>query len=186
MIRSVKQRGDYVIRIAKSTDVPHLTKIVKQTIKVMADEKNDQWDQTYPLPEHFHNDIKNETLYVKESNGEIAGSITIDRHFSDAYQTFSWHQSLSDSVTFHRLVVNPTIRKQGVAGELIDYAETWAKNNGFTSMKVDTYSLNQKAQSLFLRQHYQPVGELTLPERAHAFLFYEKDLTKKAELNTSK
>ncbi|TSB47578.1 GNAT family N-acetyltransferase [Alkalicoccobacillus porphyridii] len=165
-----------MIREAQSDDIQYLMSIVNHTIKIMAEEQNDQWNETYPLPEHFQKDIDNGTLFVKVTNNKVIGSITIDCDFSDAYNKFEWEQPLETTLIFHRLVVDPTIRKKGIASELIDYAEAYARSKGFKSIKVDTYSLNQKAQALFQRLDYLPVGNLTLPERAYPFFFYEKDI----------
>ncbi|MCM2677192.1 GNAT family N-acetyltransferase [Alkalicoccobacillus plakortidis] len=165
-----------MIRLATVTDIQHIARMATETVQIMKEEKNDQWDETYPLPEHFQHDVENGTIFVKELDHEVVGSITIDRDFSEAYSHFSWEQPIEQTMIFHRLVVNPAIRKKGIASQLIEFAEQHARTKGCTSMKVDTYSLNQKAQGLFLRHSYRPVGELKLPERANPFYFYEKTL----------
>ncbi|MBM0066587.1 GNAT family N-acetyltransferase [Bacillus gibsonii] len=165
-----------MIRSAQYIDIQYLEVIASETVKVMKEEGNDQWNDQYPLAEDFQRDVQNESIFVYILDGEVAGSITIDQQFSNAYSKFDWHQPVEQAMIFHRLVVNPTIRKKGIASKLITFAESYAIENGMTSMKVDTYSLNRKAQELFTKHHYTFVGERTFPERKNPFYFYEKPL----------
>lgn len=166
-----------MIRKAMLSDVPALAAIASQTVTIMAEEQNDQWDKTYPLPEHFERDVQNGSIYVFILEDEVVGSITIDQDFSNVYQQFTWNKPIAQSMIFHRLVVNPTIRNKGIASKLMLFAEEHVKSLGYPAIKVDTYSLNKKAQQLFKKLNYQFIGEQTLPERANPFYFYEKVLT---------
>lgn len=166
-----------MIRPARETDIPYIEAIAKQSVNVMKEEKNDQWDETYPLAEHFIKDIENGSIFVKELSGEVVGSITIDQDFSSAYEGFTWTFPFEQSMIFHRLAVNPSLRKEGVASLLIQFAEDYARDKGMIAIKVDTYSLNKKAQALFTKRGYSYIGEATLPERKNPFYFYEKPLT---------
>lgn len=165
-----------MIRPGQSTDIQYLANMASETVKIMKEERSDQWDEFYPLARDFQNDVTNESIFVYILDGEVAGSITVDQQFSNAYNEFEWHQPVEQAMIFHRLVVNPMIRKKGIASKLITFAESYAIENGMTSMKVDTYSLNRKAQELFTKHHYTFVGERTFPERKNPFYFYEKPL----------
>ena len=82
--------------------------------------------------------------------------------------------------TFHRLVVNPHVRGKGVALKLIAYAEEVAINNQVPYMKIDTDSLNKKAQKLFGKSGYKKVGEMEFQGKTHPFYCYEKILNSKS------
>ncbi|MFK3939574.1 GNAT family N-acetyltransferase [Alkalihalobacillus sp. NPDC078783] len=166
-----------MIRPAQSTDIQYLANMASETVEIMKKEQNDQWDNQYPLAEDFQKDVDNQSIFVYILDDEVAGSITIDQHFSTAYSEFEWDRPIEQAMIFHRLVVNPSIRKKGIASQLISFAERHAIENGCTSMKVDTYSLNRKAQELFKKHHFTFVGEQTFPERENPFYFYEKVLT---------
>jgi RimJ/RimL family protein N-acetyltransferase len=48
---------------------------------------------------------------------------------------------------------------------------------GLTSLKMDTYSKNKKAQKLFAKLGYKPVGTFYYPNKKDPFFAYEKALT---------
>jgi GNAT superfamily N-acetyltransferase len=164
-----------MIRKGKIEDIESIMKMVHGTVQIMREEKNDQWDEIYPVSEHFESDWKEESLFVMEENGEILGSITIDQHTPDQYNTpaILWRSERS-CFTFHRLVVDPFTRGKGVASKLISHAEEIARQNGISYMKTDTYSLNKKAQALFEKNGYKRAGKMFLQEKVHPFYCYDK------------
>lgn len=107
-----------MIRPGQSTDIQYLAKMASETVDIMKEERNDQWDEFYPLARDFQNDVMNESIFVYILDGEVAGSITIDQQFSNAYKEFEWHQPVEQAMIFHRLVVNPMIRKKGLLQNL--------------------------------------------------------------------
>ncbi|WP_150916032.1 GNAT family N-acetyltransferase [Robertmurraya sp. DFI.2.37] len=167
-----------MIRKGKSEDLYTLMEIVKETVKIMEEEENDQWNETYPNMEIFAADVQNSSLFVMEENGEIIGSITVDRNEPVEYGQISWRY-FGPAYTFHRLVVNPFARKNGAASNLIRYAEKVAIENGIPYLRIDTYSLNVKAQRLFTKLGYQKAGEMSFHGKKLPFYCYEKRLEKK-------
>lgn len=165
-----------MIRKGKMEDIDTLMKIVRDTVHVMKEEENDQWDETYPNGEIFHDDVHAGALNVLLEDGEIIGSITVDRNEPDEYQTIPWHHD-GPAYTFHRLVVTPFKRGKGAASQLIRHAEQIAKNQNVPYMRIDTYSLNKKAQQLFEKMGFQKAGEMSFHGKKLPFYCYEKKLT---------
>ncbi|WP_054709279.1 GNAT family N-acetyltransferase [Bacillus sp. JCM 19041] len=135
-------------------------------------------DKSYPTIAHFRSDIKASSLFVYENRGQIIGAIAIDRSFAPEYKssTLRWETDQESSGTFHRLVVDPLAQKGGIAKALILFAEQLFKNNGLSSLQVDTYSLNDKAQRLFEKLGYVNVGTLHFENKKTYFFGFEKKL----------
>lgn len=166
-----------MIRRGKKKDIHSIMRMVDETIKIMKEEQNDQWDETYPLLETFAEDIQNGALYVFEENGTVIGSITIDQNLPEEYNSTSIQWKENDKAyTFHRLVVDPSVRGKKIATKLIFYAEDLVKQNEVPYLKIDTYSLNIKAQSLFEKNEFRKVGEMAFQEKKLPFYCYEKIL----------
>lgn len=165
-----------MIRKANTDDLVHILQIVNDTIIVMKEEGNDQWNEQYPTSHIFQHDLEQGSLYVKEEDGQIVGSITIDQHEAEEYNAILWTYPNRGAVVFHRLCVNPTYRKGGLATKLIQFAENYARSIGVQYMKIDTYSLNKKAQQLFLKNGYTKVGEMYYQGKENRFYCYEKSL----------
>ncbi|MGG0719719.1 GNAT family N-acetyltransferase [Robertmurraya massiliosenegalensis] len=164
-----------MIRQGKIEDIDSLMMIVKDTVTIMEEEKNDQWNDTYPNVEIFTEDVENAALYVMEANGNLIGSITVDRNEPLEYKGIPWIYE-GPAYTFHRLVVDPKERGIGIASQLIQHAESIAIEKGVPYLRIDTYSLNLKAQRLFTKLGYRRAGEMSFHGRQFPFYCYEKKL----------
>lgn len=167
---------DEMIRKGRIEDIDVIIELIVNTVKVMKRENNDQWDEKYPSPDIILEDIMAGTLYVFEEGKRVTGTITIDNKEPLEYKGISWRNE-GPAYTFHRLAVNPLERGKGIASSLINIAEKIAIANNIAYMKVDTYSLNEKAQCLFLKEGYRKVGELYFQGKSHPFFCYDKILS---------
>ena len=52
--------------------------------------------------------------------------------------------------------VDPAYRRQGIAKALIQHAEAWAKNSGYTQMGLQVFTANRSAIELYQQLGYQP------------------------------
>jgi GNAT superfamily N-acetyltransferase len=165
-----------MIRKAESRDIQEIIEIVLGTIPIMREEGSDQWDDTYPLRKDFERDLQNGSLFVFEHNQEVIGSIAVDQIQPKEYKTITWSRN-EPAYVFHRLAVKPGARKLGVASQLIDFAEKYALLNGVKYMRIDTYSVNQKAQQLFLKKGYKKIGVMEFYGKAFPFYCFDKELS---------
>jgi GNAT superfamily N-acetyltransferase len=161
------------IRKAEPKDIHKIMEIVKKTVEIMKQEKNDQWTDEYPAETDFLNDIKNGTMFTAVMDGEPAGAITCDQVQAEQYSQVSWQKDTGECYVFHRLVVNPEIRGGGIASRLISFAEQHAVQQNIPYMRTDTYSLNKKAQKLFEKNGYKKAGKIYM-DREHPFFCYDK------------
>lgn len=168
-----------MIRRGQKKDIATILEMVSDTIEIMKEEHNDQWDEVYPTEVVFEKDVQNGSLYVLEEEGRVVGSITVDQNEPVEYERILWEKK-GPAYTFHRLVVNPHERGKGVAQKLIAYAEEVAIHNQVPYMKIDTYSLNKKAQNLFGKSGYKKAGEMEFQGKTHPFYCYEKILASKS------
>lgn len=52
--------------------------------------------------------------------------------------------------------VDPAYRRQGIAKALMEHAQTWAKERGYTQMGLQVFTDNQPAIELYQQLGYQP------------------------------
>ncbi|GAA0336406.1 GNAT family N-acetyltransferase [Bacillus carboniphilus] len=168
------------IRLATKEDLPGIMDIIKKSVELMEANDNDQWTGYYPQEEHFLEDIDNQVLYVAELDRKIVGSVSVDQSEPEEYASVNWRKS-GEAYLFHRLAVDPETRGKGVASQLITFAEKTAAENDVFYMKVDTYSLNNKAQTLFEKLGYEKRGTIYLYGKEQPFYCYDKILSIHAE-----
>ncbi|WP_028563718.1 GNAT family N-acetyltransferase [Paenibacillus pinihumi] len=165
-----------MIREGRTEDLPSIQELIHQTIDMMHAEGSDQWDASYPQMEQFEQDIEHHSLFVKETDEGVQACITVDQEMAPQYLDIPWTSPDEPAMTFHRLAVSPHARQGGLAKELIRFGENLAAARGIRWIRIDTYSLNDKAQALFNRLGYAKKGEMTYHGKAKPFYCYEKDL----------
>lgn len=60
-----------MIRLGKMSDLDQILNLVEEAKELMKEHDNEQWDDQYPLLEHFEEDIAKDYLYVLEENDKI-------------------------------------------------------------------------------------------------------------------
>lgn len=163
------------MRKATLNDLDNIMSIIKETVKDMNSSDNYQWDNNYPNENTFENDINNDTLYIKEIDGDIAGFICIDYNEAKEYDELDW--SLSEkAAVIHRMAVNPDFRRKGIGTTLINFAKEVASNSNVNYIKTDTHSSNDKMDNLFRKCGFNPIGKVQFRRKEDPFICYENIL----------
>lgn len=165
------------IRRAILSDIPAIMAVVKQVVPLMRAQGNLQWDDVYPNPGVFTEDIALNQLWVAELEGDVAGAIAITTEQYPEYAQVGF--DINDpAIVTHRLVVSPQHRGQGIAEALLMEAEHEAGRRGIPRLRIDTNMENRAAQKLFLKLGYLLAGEITLQFRpGMRFVCMEKKLS---------
>ncbi|RNC92361.1 MAG: GNAT family N-acetyltransferase [Allomuricauda sp.] len=163
-----------MIRHAKISEIAHILLITKACTKAMEDQGIYQWNEHYPSLEAFQEDHARKELYVLTLNEDIIGSITISTLMDEEYQTVDWLTPNSNHIYIHRLCVHPNYQGRGYAQQLMDFAESWAQKNSCASVRLDTFSQNNRNQKFYEARGYKKLGNVHFPEQSqHPFYCYE-------------
>lgn len=79
-----------MIRLGKMSDLDQILNLVEEAKELMKEHDNEQWDDQYPLLEHFEEDIAKDYLYVLEENNKIYGFIVVDQDQAEWYDDIDW------------------------------------------------------------------------------------------------
>ena len=170
----VSYNGSMCLRLATLEDLPGIMQIVTALIPLLHAVGNLQWDDTYPNPRVFAEDIANGQLWVKAVGDRIAGVVAPTTEQYPEYADAGWDVT-DPAIVVHRLAVNPEFQRQGIAAALLSHAEVVARSRNFSRVLADTNSHNQAMQRLLPKLGYTLAGEITLAFRpGMRFLCYEK------------
>lgn len=164
-----------MIRKANMNDLEKIMKIIKATVEEMKDYNNTQWDENYPSNKDFVSDIKKQDLYVDEIDGDVAGFICLNYEEPEEYVDLNW-SSNKKAMVIHRMAVNPSFRKKGIASKLVDFAEKLAEENSVSYLKSDTYSINSKMNAFLTKCGFIKIGEMSFLGKEKSFYCYDKIL----------
>jgi ribosomal protein S18 acetylase RimI-like enzyme len=138
----------------------------------------DQWGPSHPTREMFQNHINDGTLHVLSDDYAIIGFIKITDEQDKEYSDVAWEDSEGKSLVIHRLAIHPKNQRLGLAKMLMEFTEKYAVDNGYSSIRIDTYSKNYRALQLYEKCGYSYRGIIHFPQRTLPYLCFEKVLNK--------
>ncbi|MEO5789433.1 GNAT family N-acetyltransferase [Gelidibacter sp.] len=163
-----------MIRKATSSDIENILLLTNACAKNMTSKGIYQWNEHYPNAEAFHNDIKRDELYVLAHDHKIVGVIVISTFMDDVYKPITWLTPSGKNIYIHRLAVDPEYQGRGFAQRLMDFAEKYALDNMYNSVRLDTFSQNERNQRFYERRGYKRLGSIYFPNKSeHPFYCYE-------------
>ena len=163
-----------MIREAKPEDIKAILSITKACSKDLISKGIFQWNEHYPNKEAFDNDLKNSWLYVILENHKTIGSISITPDMDEEYNSINWLSKTNNNLYIHRLAVDPTRQGKGYAQQLMDYAENYARENRYESIRLDTFSKNIRNQKFYEQRGYIRLENVYFPNQSKdPFYCYE-------------
>ncbi|AVQ33186.1 N-acetyltransferase [Staphylococcus muscae] len=168
------------MRLATMSDLQAIDTLVEEAKMLMQQDNNPQWDARYPVLQDFEKDIQERTLFVLDEQQIIKGFIVINDEAPDWYDQLEWPIDRGNAFVIHRLVASS--QYPGTAKQLMHFATSYAEQHQKTVLLTDTFSENQRAQSLFKKHHFIKSGEMTsnlFPfDKGKPFYAYYKKLTR--------
>lgn len=164
-----------MIRLAKSTEIEEILQLTKACAAHMISQKIYQWNEHYPSKAAFSKDIERDELYVFQHEDKIVGTIVISTLMDDEYIDINWlTPKNSKNIYIHRLAVHPEMQGQGIAQQMMAFAERHAEENNYDSVRLDTFSQNTRNQRFYKKRGYEQLGNIYFPKQSeHPFYCYE-------------
>lgn len=166
-----------MIRKATASDLTAIKELTEACANHMQEKDIFQWNEHYPSLERLQEDIKKEELYVLEENNVIEGIIVLTPGMDHEYIPIEWLTPNCNNLYVHRLATNPQEWGSGNGRKLMDFAEAFAKEQGYVSVRLDTFSKNERNQRFYETRGYKRLGNIYFPKQSeHPFYCYEKVL----------
>ena len=164
-----------MIRLAIDSDIDKILEITKQCALSMIKQDIYQWNEHYPNRKAFQNDLSRNELYVIEISAEVIGCITLSNMMDEEYKDIQWLTVSYHNLYVHRLAILPLHQGKGYAQQLMDFAEKYAKNHKYLSVRLDTFSQNKRNQLFYEQRNYIRLGNIYFPKQSEfPFYCYEK------------
>ncbi len=148
-----------LIRLAINDEIQAISELAKVVRADMWNNGLEQWTGNYPAYENFYQDYANKGLHVLVKDGLIIGSVSIFVENETAYHEVVWEKD--KSLVVHRIIVDPARQGQGYGKQLLEFALSMAKQDGFGSVKIDTHPDNLKMQKLLKSMNFSYRGYLS-------------------------
>ena len=163
------------IELAEITDLDRIMKIIEACATDLISKQIFQWSKKYPNREVFKDDIKNNELYIFKHKSKIIGCVVLCSTKDIEYKDVKWLTEDSKNLYIHRLAVDPKFQKKGVGKSLMDFSEEYAQENGFKSVRLDTFSQNKRNNKFYKSRQYVRLSDVFFPMQSEfPFHCYEK------------
>lgn len=163
-----------MIRPAKEMDVATILDITKACGAHLRSKNIFQWNSYYPDVNTLAQDVQRNELWVLEDASFIKGCVVLSDFMDKEYECIPWTSQNEGAKYVHRLAVHPKWQRQGIAGNLMDFAEQLALNKGATAVRLDTFSRNPGNQLFYENRGYKTRGAIYFPNQsAYPFYCYE-------------
>ncbi len=164
------------ITIPNKHDLPEIMSLVAACTEKMQGQGNFQWYDEYPTRAILLKDIENGTLFTVLEQDKIIGILALTYKEEPQYNDIRWNDENGRALEIHRMGVHPKWQGKGIGKELFDFAESYGKENGYSSIRMDTYSENERMIKLAKIRGYKRTGEIFFPPLTPPFYCYEKIL----------
>lgn len=160
-----------MIRKGIPKDIIQAAQVLEEVKAYMLNIGIDQWDQEYPNRIVLTQDIGREEAFIYEEQGELLAYMALNEKCDQEYAELNW-KTATPFVVIHRLYVKPSAQGKGISSKMIKYAEQFALENKYQSIRFDAFSLNETANAVYIKKGYASVG--TVLFRKGVFNCYEK------------
>lgn len=134
-----------------------------------------QWNDTYPSRETFLKDIEDENLYLLFKKDKIIGCVSFCNKMDEFYEKVEWLSDSKNNVYVHRLAIIPNEQGNGYSKILMNYIEKQCKIKDVDSIRLDTFSVNEKNNKLYESLGYKKLGQIYFRKQSdYPFNCYEK------------
>ncbi len=149
-----------LIRKANFNDLPIILMIYKEARQFMSQNGNpNQWGNTNPPTIRTEEDIRENNLYVVESDGDILAVFYYKLGDDPTYRIIydgEWLNEFPYGV-IHRIAVSDKARGKGISGLCFDFAFNDCKN-----LKIDTHKNNLPMQKALAKHGFIQCGIIHL------------------------
>ena len=165
------------IELAEINDLNDIMKMINNCANDLISKNIFQWNEKYPSRDIFLSDIEKKNLFILKNNSGIIGCIALSSEKDIEYNDVKWLTKDDKNLYLHRLAVDPKFQKKGIGKLLMDFAEDYARNNKFISVRLDTFSKNERNNRFYKSRKYTRLDDVYFPNQSEfPFHCYEKIL----------
>jgi len=163
-----------MIELARPQDLQEIKQLTEACATAMIYRGIYQWNEHYPSLAKLQEDIEKEELFKYVAENEIKGIVVLTPKKDEEYAPIRWLSNTENNLYIHRLATHPQLWGTGVGKALMDFAEDFAREKNYESIRLDTFSLNTRNQAFYEVRGYIQLGNIFFPKQSTSpFYCYE-------------
>ncbi|WP_180953715.1 GNAT family N-acetyltransferase [Bacillus sp. T33-2] len=131
-----------------------------------------QWDETYPNREYFEKALEGEEIFILKMDGQILGTMVLDEWQAPEWSEAGWTELNGKPLILHSFCVHPSSQGGGYGGTMLQFAEEFARQQGYSALRLDAYSGNESAVKFYEKRGYRKTGEVIMGQKRPGHQLY--------------
>ena len=157
------------IRMTKKEDIDAIMPIFDEARATIAALGIDQWQNGYPSREVIEKDFSKARSYCVIKDGEIAGTFALIDDGEPTYdEIFDGKWLTGDEkdhyFAIHRVAISVKSRGSGISTQIIDFCAEKARENGKSSLRIDTHRGNVVMRRMLEKNEFAYCGVIYLSD----------------------
>ncbi len=135
------------IKQAQENNLVDILFLLRQCIKDMHEHGLKQWNSANPSPEYLKEQISRGAVYMAMDLGMAKGMMNLTEDAPEGYDQVDWKSSSNKILYLKYFAVHPLWKDVEIGYQLITFAENYAKENGYSSIRLDvldSYPIDEK------------------------------------------
>jgi ribosomal protein S18 acetylase RimI-like enzyme len=162
------------IEKATSNNILEVMYLLEHCIRDFNENSVYQWNTSYPDYFRLLKEVEKGALYMVKTKGVCVGTITFDEQQEEVFNQVEWKNKNDKFLVIHRIAVFPSWQKKGVGRKLVEFAEVYAKDNNYKSIRLDVASSSEHLIKLYKSIGYDHTGDILYPKQKEPFKCLEK------------
>jgi ribosomal protein S18 acetylase RimI-like enzyme len=131
------------------------------------------WNYAYPSPKLIEEDILKGELFIYLENYICLAAVCLNEEQPEEYKSLSWNYG-ERFIVVHRLGVHPEFRNMKIGEKIMQFAEDFARQNNYDSIRLDAITANPAAIRLYEKMGYEKKGSIFFSYQKDSFMCMEK------------
>jgi GNAT superfamily N-acetyltransferase len=161
---------------AKPSELIEILYLLKVCILDMNKKGLKHWNSTNPDSERMQQSLDSGFIYLAKDNGVCKGMVTLNDLEPDDYKQVDFPSGRKKPMYLQNMVVHPKWQGQGIAKQLIEFAQKLAREKGFDSIRMDVFKPSEDARQLCEKQSFKEVASFLAAYQKIPYICYEKQL----------
>lgn len=118
----------------------------------------------YPTVDTARKALDEGSFFIGTIDGKAVASVILNHEQPEAYGEIEWSCDCDDQelLVVHTLAVHPAFQKEGVGAEIMKFTESYAREQGMKTIRLDCYGENLPAVHLYEKCGYTYKGTIDL------------------------
>lgn len=161
---------------ALPSDLIEIMYLLRVCVSDMNERGLKQWNNVYPGGSLMKQNLYKGLIYIVRETGVCKGMVTLNPEMPEDYKEMKPVVDESKTLYIQWLAVHPNWQKRGISKLLMDFAEDYARANGYKSILLDVFNNHEFAHQICQKYNFREIGKFHSSLQRIAFVCYGKEV----------